>query len=888
MKEIKYGFPGLFLRFFRWFCRPELRDFIEGDLREIYAERVKEKSRKYADRHFIIDVLQLFRPGIIKPIKGFEGFNNLSMVKNYFRIGIRNHIKYKAFSFINVFGLAIAMTVSMLIILMLADQQRYDSFQKNKDLIYRILMKPADATSEYASGPFSLANALKMQYPFVKDAVCLYRAVGGDLSWNQHFAEARGYFTDDSFFNIFSFGLQKGNRHSALKEPNSIVISRKIAEKLFGNEDPLGKTIDINDRGLDLFTSEGTAPVSWGSYTVTGVLADNGYHSHLEFDVLVSSSSLHHLYTEDKINDLSDNWSNYFRCYTYVLLKKNEDLSSLKNALEQVSETEFKNDESLKRSELIPQSLTDITPGPALGNAPTVRLPSFAYYILAILAVVVLVSACLNYINLSIARAVTRSKEIGLRKVNGAGKRDLIIQFLSESLITSFFAMFLACILLYFVKTVFLGLWLNKYLNFELQADIMVYLIYLGFSMLTGILAGLFPAIHISRFKPVTSMKNPGSTGPGRIGIRKVLTVSQFIVSLMFIITSIVIYNQFKFFIRYNYGFKSDNVLNINLQSNDFQVVKNALEKMPGVSLVGGCAYFPATGRNDNTSLTVPGSDNTVKPIDLRVDENFIHVLNIPLVAGRNLPPDGTGDKSSILLNEKAAKALGYENPSEIVGASFDERGDHPLRVVGVVRDFTFFLLFSGRSTGPLVMRNDPTGFNFITMKVGQADQSKLITRIEHTWKKIDPVHPLKYEFYDDRLSENNQPILDIFSIIGFIAFLSITIACLGLLGMAMYTTERRTKEIGIRKVLGANGLIAAYLLAREFLIMLGIAIGIAIPLSYFFNNFWLEFLVAHAPFGLRTLLTGTLVLLILGLLSVVPQAFRVSARNPVDSLRIE
>ncbi|WP_422082876.1 ABC transporter permease [Ulvibacterium sp.] len=809
------------------------------------------------------------------------------MIKNYLKIGIRNILKYKAFSCINVFGLAVAMSVSMLIILMLINQKSYDQFHERKDSIYRVNIDPANHKRPYASGPAPLAETLRTDYPIIKEATHLLKGCGGDAVYNNSFSEMRGYFTDNAFFRIFSFELEKGDRATALTKPNTMVLSHEVAQRLFGDEDPLGKIVDFADRGIDLFTDEAKAPTDWGTYTVTGVLADKDYKTHLEFDVLVSTASLKQLYQEGKMYDASENWGDYSRCYTYVLAENNVDEKELNSALANLADEKYKGDANLEGSKFMVQALTKLTPGPVLGNDPSSNLPMFAYYILAGFALLVMVLAVLNYTQLSIARAVTRSKEIGIRKVNGAFRKDLIVQFLSESMVLVFFALITAGFFLVFMRWALLNLWMNQFLGFELVPNATVYISFISFTFLTGLIAGIFPALRLSGYRPVKILKGPDETKRGRLGMRKTLTVTQFVFSLFFIVTAIVVYNQFRYYMDYEYGFNAENIINVNLQSNDYKLVKGAFHSVPGVSGIAGTAYYPGTGRNDNTTLTKPGTEEPIEAIDLRADENFIELLDIGLIAGRNLP--ASESSSFVVVNETTAQTFGYENPGDIVGELFYERnGDKTVEVVGVVEDFTFFLLFSSKKTGPIVLRNEPERFNFVSLKMASADQDQLIAQLEEAWKTVDPIHPLKYEFYEHKLEGYNQAVFDLVAVIGFFAFLTITIACLGLLGMAIYTMERRTKEIGIRKVLGAHGYMLVYLLSKEFLILLGIAVIIAAPLSYYVNNLWLDFLVIKVSFGFGTVLLGSFLILLLGFLTIAPQTLRVSNRNPITSLRIE
>ena len=811
------------------------------------------------------------------------------MIRNYFKTAWRNLTKYKAFSFINIFGLAVAMSVCMLMILMLSDQFSYDNFHKNKERIYRIATTPLNQKNLRATIPFPVANTLVSDFPAVEDAVFLRRGFGGDAVYGLQYAEIKGYFSTPSFFNVFSYDLESGNAATALQKLGSIVISRKAAEKLFGNQDPVGKIIKFSDRGLNEWTDEETRPVNWGLFTITGVFADHGYKSHLEFDAIMSASTLDRLYAENRIGNLSNDWSNDYSTFAYVLLKKTATEKDLKNALDQITLQHFKDNKNqeLKESKLTFQPLTKINPGPPVNNSPTIQLPLFVYYILGGLVLVILIASCLNYTSLFVARSVTRSGEIGLRKVIGAYRKDLIIQFLCETILTVFGSLLLASCFLLILKNAFLHLWINKYLKFDLHFNIYVYLAFVIFSLLISFISGIYPALKYSKSTPLVLMKRSDSPHMGNWGLRRVLTVSQFAISLIFIITSIVIYNQFRRYMQFDYGFNPKNVVNVNLQGNNFQLVKNSFKNVPGVTAVSGCAYLPSTGRNDGLSLKIPGKDTSLNAIDLSVDPDYINLLEIQLLFGRNIPANNDTTSRYILVNEAAARGFGFQQPRDIVGQNYLLNGEN-VQVAGVIKDFNFFLLFSGRTTGPLVLHTNPDALKYAVLKLQTNNVASMLKELSDKWKSIDPVHPLQYEFYDVTLANTNRGIFDLVSVISFLAFLAVTIGCLGLLGIAIYTTERRTKEIGIRKVLGATEWSLNFMLSKEFLMMLGLAILIAAPIAYLLNNYWLNFMVVRDKLTIGTILFGSFILLLLGLVTIVSQTFRIAKSNPVKSLRTE
>jgi putative ABC transport system permease protein len=816
------------------------------------------------------------------------------MFFNYVKAGIRNLLKYKAFSFINVFGLAAAMSVGMLIILMLADQKNSDQFNVKKDRTYRILTDGKDFRHPYATSPVPLAAALNTGYPIVETATHLVQGVGGDVRYRQKSMEMRGYFADTSFFSVFSFALEQGDKATALAAPNSLVLTHGMAEKLFKGEDPMGKTVTFTDRGLIVWSAaSGSVAKSWGNFTVTGVMADKRYRSHLQFDGLMSAASMPILQQDSLLADHSKDWSNYYNCYTYVVLTQGKIGKDLDAALDRLALQKYAGLTELKGMRLTAQPLTRISPGILLGNEVKIVLPLAAYYFLSFLAFVILLSACLNYINLSIARALKRAKEIGVRRVSGALRTDLIMQFLGESLLTALCAMGMAVLLLFVLRSAFMGLWVNRYLDFELRGNALVYLFFVGLALLVGLIAGIYPALYLSKIDPVLALKSGGR--PGRLPIRKVLGVSQFALSLFFVITAILIYQQFRHFIEFKYEFATDNIVNVNLQSNNYKAVTEAFQSVPGISAVSGCQYIPASTRSEGGSLRKADDkrgDNKEaykEFMSLSADEHFFETLGLKLVAGNNLPAAGPSSQRSIVVNEAAVAAFGYRRPAEMVGQSFKmPLSDSAYVVVGVVQDFHMRMVLGNDKIEPLFLQNLPESFAYVNVRIASRDTRSVMAALDNKWKAIDPVHRLKFDFYDQQLAEESQGIFDVVSILGFIAFLAVCIACLGMLGMATYAAERRRKEVGIRKVLGAGDWRNALLLSREFIHILLIAIAIAAPLSYLLNTLWLRKFPNRVEFGWGTVLLGTGIVLVLGLMTIASQTIRASRLNPVESLRSE
>lgn len=657
---------------------------------------------------------------------------------------------------------------------------------------------------------------------------------------------------------------------------------------MFNDKSPLGKQVKFEDRGLHILDIEsGTPPVDWGTYTVTGVIDLSAYKTHIKFDVLISSSTLPQLYQDSLMADVSENWEHYWAAYSYFKVSEGTTQEQVQKALADLSLRKYADSEEFADFQLSGQKLTEITPGIPVNNEATFRLPEIAYYILSILALVIMVMACLNYTNLSIARAITRMKEIGVRKVNGATRKNLIYQFLTESVITVVIALMFASIILYFTKEAFMNLWFNKYLNFELSTSLPVIVKFLIFAVIVGLIAGTYPALFLSKKNPISALKSK-DLSRGKWGLQKVLNVSQFVVSLIFIVTSMVIYNQFKHYTEFEYGFNSENIINMPLQGNDYDLVVNELNQVSGVTKISGVDYIPATGITN--VIEIEGKKEGDDPfvlLNYYVDENFIDNLGLKLLHGDPITAN-RADGKYILINESAVEKLGYTNPQEALGQIWKLDSDESVQIIGVVENFRASLLINGHEIRPMALSAGKSYINYLNVRISGGNPLKTIADIQERWKQIDPVHEFKYDFYDNELANTNLAIFDVVTIIGYISFLAILIACLGLLGMATYATERKTKEVGIRKVLGADELKIVLILSKSFLTLLAISILIAAPLSYFINKLWLDNLPNRVAFGFDTVILGSILMLVLGLITIGSQTLRAARQNPVESLKDE
>jgi putative ABC transport system permease protein len=810
------------------------------------------------------------------------------MIKNYFKIAIRNLSKNKTFSFINIIGLAVSMSVCLLIISIIADQKSYDQFHTNKDRIYRILTYGKGGNDfKTATSAFPLAKKLQQEYTGIQQSASLVRNIGGDILYNENAASGGGYFADEQLFKILDFKLSKGDAESALQNPFSLVIAEDLAQQLFNNDDPIGKIVQFNDKGISPGTPEkGNRETAFGQFTITGVLQNSPGKTHLPFKLLASLSTLPALAIEKKIGFDANDWNNVWTNYTYVLLDKNKNKADLQNDLDKIASIQFPKG-SVNEFQFRVQALADITPSEPIGNMTNISMPTTLLLIISILGMIVMLSACLNYTNLSVARSLTRAKEVGLRKVAGATRTQIFFQFISEAVIVSLASLVLAVGLLKFLKSAFTGLWLNQFLNISFQQSGLLLLIFIAFSILIGFIAGLLPSVYISAYNPIVMLKNFGGIKLfKRLTLRKVLLIIQFCVSLIFIISTSVLYKQTNHILNFNYGFDKNNIVDVNLyKPENYQRFAQAVAVNKDIAGISACSFMPATGTQNGTQIYKTEKLKDSLQINfLDIDAKFIDVFNLKLLAGKTLPemPDTAGERY-VVINETLVQEFNYGSAISAVGQRILIEGN-TVEIVGVVKDFQF--LDVTRKMRPLVLRNRPNTFGFANIKVSGTNTAATIAFMEKNWKKVNPNTKFEYQFLDQQLLFTHSMLSDAAKILGTLSLLAVLISCFGLLGMAAYTAETRAKEISIRKVVGSNVSQIIVLLTKGFVKLLLIATVIAVPLAYFINNRWLQFFASRVSVSIGILLMGILLMLFISLLTVFSQSLKAAYANPVKNLK--
>jgi putative ABC transport system permease protein len=810
------------------------------------------------------------------------------MIKNYFKTAWRNLIRNRTFGFINIFGLAVSMSVCLLIILIINDQNSYDDFITNHDRVYRVhTQSKAGNTKATASSAFPLANELR-NFNNVEASAALFRNLGGDLFYKDKSASVDGYFADGNLFKVLDYKFKEGNAATALSEPRSVVISEEMTKLLFGNEDAIGKVVTLSHTGINPVGNEKASKEStYGQFIITGVLQKNPGKTSLPFKMLASLSTVNGLTKDSVLQSAPDDWDNVWTSYTYVMMKKETKKADLQTILNTVASKKYPTTNG-SNFVFTAAALKDL-PGEAIGNMTATTLPDGVLIFLGILCLVIMLCACLNYTNLSVARSLTRVKEVGVRKVSGATRRQVFQQFIVESVFTSFLALLFAFLLLLLLQPLFTGLWLNRFFDFSFQYTPKIYFTFFIFSLLVGLVAGLLPAAYICLFNPVQIFRNLNAVKGFRgLTLRKVLLVTQFVVSLIFVISASLIYAQTKYVFNFDYGFNKDNVVNIRLyKTENYNRFAQAISANRNVMAVSACAFPPSSGTNN--SMLIFKADNRRDSLQtgvIDIDGKCLDVWDLKLVAGNNLPliaPDSVDQY--VLINQKMVSAFGYPSANAAVGQRL-WLGDNTVQIAGVVKDFQF--LEVTRGIEPLLLRNRKREFGYVTVRIAANNEAATLQFLQATWKKVNQDTKFDYVFFDDQLHEFHSMLSDAASVIGFLALLAVTISCLGLLGMALYTAETRRKEVGIRKVLGSGVMQIIFLLSRSYLVLLGIAILVATPIAYMLNNAWLQFFVSRISISPLILFASVGGLSFTCFCIVGLQAWNVSRKNPVKSLRTE
>ncbi len=793
------------------------------------------------------------------------------MIKSYFKIAFRNLIKNKGISFINITGLAIALTCSILIFLHIQTELSYDTQHSNYDNIFRVLTidKALGVSSNLVGITLpALGPAMKAEFPEVVESVRLSRSGKDLIEYNNNTLYTTDLvYAEPTLFSVFDFRLISGKRDEVLTRPNTAVVSETMAKKIFGDENPVGKTFKVDDNT---------------EIEIAGIMEDVPATSHLGMDIVIS---LLPAVGDSNYAQYLNSWGS-ISMTTYVLLNKAESEFVIEPKLEDLIRKNGvgKNfnvtlqplkDVHLKSSEILfddaNQAKSDI---------------GFIYSLFAV-ALFIIIIASFNFMNLSTARATTRAKEVGLRKVVGAVKSQLVSQYLGESILLCFISLFLALALTEIFAPV-VNLEVSP-LNYFLDNPMLALSLLAG-TLVLGLISGIYPAFVLSKFQPSKVLKGSVKNSKSGLWLRRVLVVVQFTTSIGMIIGTYIVYQQMEYIRNKNAGYNREQVLLVDLNDQVLQQnaesFKNEVEKISSVSGISFSSTLPGRGMG-RTGVQPEGysSDDDIWILSIMsADENFIPNMQMQMAKGRNFSLEFPSDKqSAVIINEAAVKSLGWEDP---IGKKFNANGQNPLTVVGVVKDFHFASM--RHTIEPIMIVNQPQFNNTAAIRINAGSVSSAVSEIEDAWKNVNPGRPFEYAFLDDEFNQLYKSEQNFAQLIVGFTWLAIFIACLGLFGLASYMTEQRTKEIGIRKVLGASIGNILIITTRQFVLLVLLANIIAWPLAYYFMNNWLLDFQYRIDIGYETFIAAAVLTILIAFLTVSFQAVKVAVTNPVKSLRYE
>ena len=882
MKEPRQHHPPSWAqRFVAWYCKPGLAEDLIGDLNEYFERNVRAVGPRRAKLIYMIDAFKFLRSYTVRRPTFVNPFINWIMIGSYVKTSARNLMRNKLFSSINIVGLAISMSVGLLLIAFVLDLRSYDRFHKHGERIYRItnVLTSDGEQSKFASTSIKTGKLIREKVTGIEE-VAIVRDFSQDAKVGDNRLPIRGWWAEPSLLRIFTFPMLEGNPDRALNDPYSIVLTETAARKLFGNESALGKAIKFDTL----------------AYQVTGVMKDVPFFSHLHFEALVSLSTAEQLNKDDKN---FGKWTSMGSNYVYLRLPPTADMASIGAQLDAIAKEENRARENPEiQLELLPlykivvgENLRDMR-GPVRRHMPPVVL-----WILGGLALVVVLSACFNYTNLSIARALRRFKEVGIRKAIGAGKSQIRQQFLAEAIMISLAALLLSFFFFLVLRPQLINLAPEMQRTVKLELTPSMIAAFIVFSVLVGVIAGLMPAIFFSKVGAINALRNVSSVKVYKhVTLRRALVVIQYTFTLIFITTTAIGYVQYKNILAFDLGFNTQNILNIDMQGNKPDALLEELGEVPEVTSLSRSFITTGVGNAWGGYMQYKDSRDSALVLTNHVDENYLPLHEYKLVAGTNFIERPTTARAAreVIVNEQVLKRfnIAANDPGKAIGEEItfsNAQGNRrKMTIVGVMKDFHY---------GKVENLIEPVAFMFwtpqdraiINAKIQSTDMLATMAKIESVWKKIDRVHPFRAKFYDQEIEDAYSELSSMLKIIGLLSFLAISIAAMGLFGMVVFTTETRLKEISIRKVMGASAGNLVFLLSRSFLLLLAISALIALPVTYFFfTNVVLTNFPYHTPVQIAELLVGLLAVLLIAFITIGSQTMKAARSNPAQVLKSE
>ena len=865
--------PRLASRLFEWYCENAVIEDLHGDMEELFYLNLEKMSERKAKLKYWQQVLSLLFSDAIKKRKKKSVYHpysntsiNLAMIRNYLKVAFRNIYRYRYFSIVNVVGLAIGMSISLLLIGMYSYISSYDDFHTNKENIYRIISTRTEGLEEndYASAPTALADKLKEEYVGIKEIVRINKSLNSEVVLDKINIHLQGYYVDPTFLTVFNFQLAQGNASTVLSKPNSMVIIEKTAQKIFNSTDVIGKTIELTDGAI---------------FEITGVLMNPPINSHFEFEALVSFSTL--ASSETTLKSITEQWTQYNNQYIYVLLPKNNDSEKLQASLDQISKASYPKQNVTATFHL--QPLSDVKLGPDLRNSIGPNWDLSSFIIFGTIALLILLPACFNYTNISIARSLKRSKEIGLRKTLGGVKNQIFLQFITETILITLISLVGAIIIFFFIRAEFQTMLVeSSALDLSLTAKTIT--LFLLFALFTGFFAGVFPALYFAGLNPIQALKSQSATRVlSGLRVRKVLTVFQFALSFGFIISLIVFSRQYKYSLNFDLGFQKENILDVELQGADPSTVKAEFSKIASVQSVSMSSGILGLSSSSTWVHSTDSNDST-EVNQFFADGQFIENTKLKFLSGKNFPDAEWKREQYVVVNEEFLKTQKITAPIDAIGKTFLIDGNE-LEVIGVLKNFNYTSLRSPIQS--FLFRMDPSRFTYANLKVVAANGT--IAEIEGAWNKLKNGKKFFARFFDDEVNEAYSFYKVLLKMVGFLGLLALSISLLGLLGMVVYTSETKTKEVSIRKVMGASTSSIIVLLSKDYFKLMLWAAAFALPVTtLLLDEFLSNMQYYHVTINFWDVLLSLIILLIMGLATVGSQTYKTALTNPAETLKCE
>lgn len=873
--------PKRALKFLRWFCSEERIEEIEGDLYESYLKELKKSGVRKANLIYLINVILFLKPFAVK---NNHRFNSFAMLKNYILIAFRSLKKKAGYSLVNIAGLSIGLACCLIILMYVKHEISYEDFQENTENTYRMALNRVypGRSVDFAVIPHSIGPQLHEDFPEIKNITRIIPARGTQVYRykDKFFDEDKVIFADSTIFDIFTIPLISGSPKGALNKQNSIVLSESTAKKYFGLEDPIGKTLETNR----------------ASFLVTAVAKDYPKNSHLEFDIIATTLGIPFL---EQIN-----WT-AFICQTYLKLTDGYDPSQLESKflgfLKKYADGQLKSTTGMSYDEYV-----------AAGNGYNYTLQPFDdihlhsdlqgefkqngnyTYILIFMAVAafILIIACINFMNLSTARSTERAKEVGLRKVMGSIKEQIVAQFLTESVMLSMTSLVVAVLMAYLSFPYFSNI-TGVAFGFGLIMSPWIILSIILSVVIIGILAGLYPAFVISSFKPAVVLKGKMQTSPKGVYLRNGLVIFQFAVSIMLISCTLIVYEQMNYLLNKDLGFDKDNMLiieNANLMIDKSEVFREKLLKNPNIQKIGFASAIPGKMYPGFVAKLPDAEKETYVARQMVVDDNMIETMGLKVIAGRGFQKE-FNDSLSIILNQSAVTKLGIKAPigKKITHNNNDVSRNRTYTIIGIIEDYHFHTLHREIEPQVITHTSGPANFvQYIGVKINTQNTNKTLQHIEQEWGSLVQGSPFKASFLDNQLSEYYEAEQQSGSIFTTFTSIAIIIACIGLFSLAAYTAGQKRKEIGVRKVLGASIFSIVFLLSKDFTKLILISIALAVPISYLWMSDWLTGFAYRIDIGPSTFVVAGLTSLFIGWITVSFQSIKAAIINPIESLRNE